>query len=152
MKALIVLMLFSFSVMALEQNETEFISCSLQGKSSAKVLLSINNVTKEISYIFKKSGKTELSVVFNNENKLKRLTDNKVGVTYYGFNRGKYSYVIDIINGAEQEEYSMSFDIKKNNKVIQSSDCLPGSFRIDNIKSNYITDVPYADDDDFIFP
>lgn len=33
--------------MALEQNETEFISCSLQGKSSVKVLLSINNVTDD---------------------------------------------------------------------------------------------------------
>lgn len=57
MKTLIVLMLFSFYVMALEQNETEFISCSLQGKSSAKVLFSINDVTKEISYNFKNQEK-----------------------------------------------------------------------------------------------
>lgn len=57
MKALIVLMLFSFSVMALDQNETELISCSLQGKSSAKVLFSINDVTKEISYNFKNQEK-----------------------------------------------------------------------------------------------
>jgi hypothetical protein len=137
---------------ASEQNVAKIIYCSLPGGLGREVSFSIDNVTKEINYIFKKAGKIELNVAFNEENKLKRLTDSKMGVTYYGFNRGKYSYVIDIINGDEKEEYTMSFDIKKNNKVIQSSDCLQGSFRSDSIKNNYIVDVPYVSDNDFIFP
>jgi hypothetical protein len=75
-----------------------------------------------------------------------------MGVTYYGFKRGAYSYIVDIINGAEQEEYTISFDIKKNNKVVQSDDCLHSSFRSTDITSKYISDVPYVDDDNFAFP
>lgn len=138
--------------MASEQNFTEMISCSLPGKVSREVLLSINDKTKEITYSFKKEGKVELSVLFNEENKLKRLTDSKMGVIYYGFNRGKYGYVIDVISGAEKEEYSMIFNIKKNKKIIQSTDCLQNSFRSDDIPNDYINDVPYVEDDNFIFP
>lgn len=145
------LLLFSVNSMASELSATEIISCSLPGKISREVLFSINNETQEVNYEFKKNGETELKVLFNERNKLKRLVDSKMGVTYYGFKRGQYSYVIDVINGAEKEEYTISFDVKKNNKIIQSSDCLPSSFRIDNIKSEFITDVPYVDDE-FIFP
>lgn len=145
------LLLFSVNSMASELSATEIISCSLPGKISREVLFSINNETQEVNYEFKKNGETELNVLFNERNKLKRLVDSKMGVTYYGFKRGQYSYVIDVINGAEKEEYTISFDVKKNNKIIQSSDCLPSSFRIDNIKSEFITDVPYVDDE-FIFP
>ncbi len=99
--------------MASEQNLTEMISCSLPGKVSREVLLSMNDKTKEITYSFKKEGKVELSVSFNEGNKLKRLTDRKMGVVYYGFNRGKYGYVINIISGAEKEEYSMTFMSKR---------------------------------------
>ncbi|EPG4928185.1 hypothetical protein NK303_005410, partial [Klebsiella pneumoniae] len=28
--------------------------------------------------------------------------DSKMGVTYYGFKRGEYSYVIDVIEGSEK--------------------------------------------------
>lgn len=145
-------LVLSAGAIASEQNMDKIIYCLLPGGVDREVLFSIDNVTKEINYAFKKAGKTELSVAFNEGNKLKRLTDSNVGVTYYGFKRGKYSYVIDIINGYEKEEYTMSFDIKKNNKVIHSSDCLPGSFRSDSIKNNYIVDVLYVDDNDFIFP
>ncbi|ECE6509939.1 hypothetical protein DQD06_22665 [Salmonella enterica subsp. houtenae] len=141
----------STNSMASGQNTTEIISCSLPGKLSRKVSLSINNETKVINYTFKKEGKVELAVLFNEGNRLRRLTDSKLGVTYYGFKRGEYSYVIDIINGTEGEEYKISFNVKKNNKVIQSQDCLPNSFRSDNITSEYITDIPYVDDD-FTFP
>lgn len=138
--------------MASGENSTEIISCALPGKLSRKVSLSIDNETKEINYSFEKDGKVELAVLFNEENKLKRLTDSKMGVTYFGFERGAYSYIIDIINGVEGEEYTISFDIKKNNKIIQSDDCLHNSFRSDNITSKYITDVLYVDDDNFVFP
>lgn len=145
------LLLFSVNSMASEPSATEIISCSLPGEISREVLFSINNETQEVNYEFKKNGETELNVLFDERNKLKRLVDSKMGVTYYGFKRGQYSYVIDVINGAEKEEYTMSFDVKKNNKIIKSSDCLPSSFRIDDIKSEFITDVPYVDDE-FIFP
>ena len=146
------LLVVSTNSMASGQNTTEIISCSLPGKLSRKVSLSINNETKTINYSFKKEGKLELAVLFNEGNRLRRFTDSKLGVVYYGFKLGGYSYVIYIINGTEGEEYAISFDIKKNNKVIQSHDCLPNSFRSDNITSEYITDIPYVDDDNFIFP
>lgn len=146
------LLVVSTNSMASGQNTTEIISCSLPGKLSRKVSFSINNETKSINYRFKKEGKLELTVLFNEGNRLRRLTDSKLGVTYYGFKRGGYSYVIDIINGTEGEEYAMSFDIKKNNKVIQSHDCLPNSFRSENITSEYIKDIPYVNDNNFTFP
>lgn len=65
---------------------------------------------------------------------------------------GAYSYIIDIINGVEKEEYTISFDIRKNNKVVQSDDCLHSSFRSADITSQYINDIPYVDDDNFVFP
>ncbi|WP_086873450.1 hypothetical protein [Kosakonia pseudosacchari] len=135
-----------------EQNVIKIITCLLPGEEGKQVTLSINNLTKEISYGFKRAGKTELKVVFNEENKLKRFTDSQMGVIYYGFRLGEYGYIIDIINGSEKNEYTISFDIKKNNKVIQSSDCLPNSFRSDNIRSDYIDDVPNMNDRFFVFP
>jgi len=158
MKAISVFLLGTlFSLMSLNSiasgsNSTEIISCKLPGDLSRKVSLSIDNETKEINYSFEKEGKVELAVLFNEENKLKRLTDSEMGVTYYGFKRGAYSYIIDIINGVEKEEYTISFDIRKNNKVVQSDDCLHSSFRSADITSQYITDVPYVDDDNFAFP
>jgi len=142
----------SASVIAGGQNVTEIIACSLPGEGGKKVSFFIDNVTKEINYGFKRNGEVELSVVFNEGNKLRRMIDSKMGVTYYGFKRGKYSYIIDIIDGSERNEYTMSFDIKKDEKIIQSSDCLPGSFRSDIIISEYIVDVPYMNEKDLIFP
>lgn len=46
----------------------------------------------------------------------------------------------------------MSFDIKKNGKIIQSSDCLPNSFRGDSIINDYIVDIPYVNEERFNFP
>lgn len=46
----------------------------------------------------------------------------------------------------------MTFDVKKNNKIILSNDCLQNSFRSDDVLNDYITDVPYVDGDNFIFP
>lgn len=131
---------------------TDIISCSLPGKLSRDIEFSMNNKTKEINYKFRRGGKTELNVIFNEGNKLKRLTDSKLGVTYYGFKQGQYSYVINVMNGAEKEEYTMTFDVKKNNKIIQSDYCIPPSFRFNNIKSEFIIDIPYVDFDELIFP
>jgi len=142
----------STGAMAAEQNVTKIIICSLPGEGGEEVSFSIDNVTKEINYGFKKNGITELSVIFNKKNKLSRFTDIKMGVTYYGFKRGEYSYVIDIVDGSEMNEYTMSFDVKKNGKVIQSRGCLPSSLRSDNIKSEYIVDISYINENGFIFP
>lgn len=140
----------TFSISS-EKNATEIISCSLPGKVSRKVLFYTND-KKEIIYLFKREGKVELRVLFNESNKLKRFSDDKIGVVYYGFNRGGYSYVIDVITGAEEEEYSVVFDVKKNNKILQSNDCLPGAFVSNDIPNEYITDVIYIDADGFNFP
>ena len=51
-----------------------------------------------------------------------------------------------------KNEYTMSFDIKKNGKIIQSSDCLPNSFRSDSIINDYIVDIPYVNEERFNFP
>ena len=117
-------------------------------KELRQVLFCQNDKTKEIDYYFKRSNKIELNVLFNGENKLKRLVDEHMGVTYIGFIRGVYSYTVDIIKGEEDNEYSMSFDVKKNKKVIQSDDCSPFYYY------NHIDDVPYNQKmgHDFIFP
>ena len=104
----------SAGAMATKQNVTNIITCSLPGEGAKEVLFFIDNITKEINYNFKRDGKVELNVIFNEENKLRRTKDNEMGITYYGFKRGKYSYVINVIDGAEKNEYTMSFDILKN--------------------------------------
>ncbi|WP_052246233.1 hypothetical protein [Leclercia adecarboxylata] len=137
--------------MAAEQNVTNIITCSLPGEGGKEVLFFIDNVAKEINYSFKRDGKTELSVIFNEGNKLRRVKDSKMGVTCYGFKRSKYNYIIDVIEGLKKNEYTMSFDIKKDEKINQSSDCLLGSFRSDSIISDHIVDVPYINEKKLIF-
>ena len=132
--------------------KTQFISCSLPGNNSRQAIFTLDNSSQKISYEFIRSGKVELKVLFNEQNNLLRLYDHNMGVLYYGFKKGQYSYVLMIINGVEKEEYSMSFDVKKNNKVIQSSDCLPSSFRSNDIKSRFIREVPSNGNEEFDFP
>lgn len=142
----------SAGAMATKQNVTNIITCSLPGEGAKEVLFFIDNIIKEINYNFKRDGKVELNVIFNEENKLRRTKDNEMGITYYGFKRGKYSYVINVIDGAEKNEYTMSFDILKNERIIQSRDCLPSSFRSDDIVSGYIVDIPYVNKHGYFFP
>lgn len=148
----VVLYLFPVGSFASEYIGTVILSCLLPGVTSRDISLSINSETKEIKYIIKRMGVIESISVFNEGNKLMRFTDSQMGITYYGFRLGEYGYIIDIINGSEKNEYTISFDIKKNNKLIQSSDCLPNSFRSDNIRSDYIDNVPNMNDKDFVFP
>lgn len=134
---------FSVSTLACEQNETELMSCSFQGDVSHKVSFCMDNETQKINYSFNKNGVDELQVLFDWGNMLKRTIDSKMNVTYYGFNRGKYGYILNIINGKEPNEYSMSFLVKKGKKVIQSNDCLNNSYKASDITSKYIKDVPF---------
>ncbi|MEW5291993.1 hypothetical protein ABW286_22920 [Erwinia papayae] len=144
---------FSISTMAGEQSEIELISCSLQGDVSRKISFYMNRETQKINYFFNKGGENELQVLFDKKNMLKRTTDRKMDVTYYGFNRGKYSYILNIINGKEVNEYSMSFLIKKGKKIIQSDDCLNSSYKASDITSKYIEDVPFNSvSSEFQFP
>lgn len=142
----------SAGAMATKQNVTNIITCSLPGEGVKEALFFIDNITKEINYNFKRDGKVELNVIFNEANKLRRTRDNEMGVTYYGFKRGKYSYVINVIDGSENNEYTMSFDILKNKRIIQSRDCLPSSFRSDDIVNDYIVDIPYVNKNGYFFP
>ncbi|EKS7192951.1 TPA: hypothetical protein ACNFPT_000965 [Enterobacter ludwigii] len=146
------LLFLSAGAMATKQNVTNIITCSLPGEGVKEALFFIDNVTKEINYNFKRDGKVELNVIFNEANKLRRTRDNEMGVTYYGFKRGKYIYVINVIDGSENNEYTMSFDILKNKRIIQSRDCLTGSFRSDDIVSDYIVDIPYVNKNGYFFP
>lgn len=144
---------FSVSIQACEQNETELMSCSFQRNVSRKVSFCMDNETQKINYSFNKNGVDELQVLFDGENMLKRTIDSKMDVTYYGFNRGKYGYILNIINGKESNEYSMSFLVKKGKKVIQSNDCLDNSYKANDITSKYIKDVPFKSaDGQFQFP
>ncbi|TPG55417.1 hypothetical protein [Ewingella americana] len=151
---LLIGMFFSINVLACEQDDTEIISCSLVGEASRNVSFCLNKKNQEINYYFKRAGKIELNVLFNIERKLKRLTDENMGVTYLGFSKGQFGYILSIINGAESEEYSMSFDIKKDNKIIQTTECSSNSYRSDNIVSKYIENIPYnsVKGNEFIFP
>lgn len=133
-------------------NTNEILSCSLPGKGSRQAVFTLNNDSQEINYEFIRSGKVELKVLFNEHNNLLRFYDHNMGVLYYGFKRGQYSYVLMVINGVEKEEYSMSFDVKKDNKVIQSSDCLPSSFRSNDVNSKFIRDVSSNGNEEFDFP
>jgi len=138
--------------MATKPNVTNIITCSLPGEGVKEVSFFVDNITKEINYNFKRDGTVELSVIFNEANKLRRTKDNEMGVTYYGFKRGKYSYVINVIDGFEKNEYTMSFVILKNERIIQSRDCLPSSFRSDDIVSDNIVDIPYVNKNGYFFP
>ncbi|HHL7196446.1 hypothetical protein [Klebsiella pneumoniae] len=147
----------SAAALAAEQNVTKIITCSLpgeggKGEGGKEASFFIDNITKGINYGFKRNGKTELKVVFNEGNKLRRTKDSKMGVTYYGFKRGEYSYVIDVIEGSEKMNTQCRLISKKNGKIIQSSDCLPNSFRSDSIINDYIVDIPYVNEERFNFP
>jgi len=146
------LLFLSSGAMATKPNVTNIITCSLPGEGVKEVSFFVDNITKEINYNFKRDGTVELSVIFNEANKLRRTKDNEMGVTYYGFKRGKYSYVINVIDGFEKNEYTMSFVILKNERIIQSRDCLPSSFRSDDIVSDNIVDIPYVNKNGYFFP
>jgi len=151
---LLIGMFFSLNALACEQDDMEIISCSLVGETPRNVSFCLNKKSQEINYYFKRAGKTELNVLFNSKRKLERLTDKAMGVTYLGFSQGQYGYMLSIINGTESEEYSMSFDIKKGNKTIQTTECSSNSYRSNNIISKYIDDIPYnpLKNEEFIFP
>jgi hypothetical protein len=131
---------------------TQFISCSLPGNNSRQALFTLDNSSQKISYEFIRNGKVELKVLFNEHNNLLRFYDHNMGVLYYGFKRGQYSYVFMVIKGVEKDEYSMSFDVKKDDKVIQSSDCLPSSFRSNDVNSKFIRNVSSNGNEEFDFP
>jgi hypothetical protein len=133
--------IFTSNVNACEIGETEVISCFLPGKIERQVSFCLNDTTQEVSYHFRKSGKTELSVAFDNGNKLSLLKDERLGITYIGFLRGRYGYIFNVITGSEKNEYSISFDIKKDGKVIQSNDCAPNSFIASHFSSKYMNDM-----------
>lgn len=105
--------IFSPNTIAAQPNMSEVITCFLSGAGKRVITFMINKENKEINYTFVKEGKAELKVNFDGNKKLKQLVDNEMQVTYYGFNRGKYSYVINVINGSEKEDYTMSFNVKK---------------------------------------
>ena len=62
----------SAAALAAEQNVTKIITCSLPGEGGKEASFFIDNITKGINYGFKRNGKTELKVVFNEGNKLRR--------------------------------------------------------------------------------
>lgn len=134
---------FCIRTLAGEQSEIELMSCSLPGDVNRKVSFYMDKETQKINYSFNKNGEDELQVLFDEKNMLKRTIDRKMNVTYYGFNRGEYGYILSIMDGKETNEHSMSFLIKKNKKIIQSNDCLNNSYKAMDITSKYIKDMPF---------
>lgn len=146
--------LISFNVLAApcEQGDVEIASCMLKGKVTRQISFCEDSETKNINYTFKRNGKVELNVLFNNKNKLQRWVDKATYTTYIGFSKGAYDYVL----GVPQEGPGVVafFDIKKNGENIQSSDCVENSFGDESIKSDNIIDVPdgVVRDSGFKFP
>lgn len=159
MKLYFLLVFFAFGIfcssgsLANEPDSLMIISCTLPGRELKEVSFFLDNNQKEIIYNFKRNGKSELNVIFNERSKLKRLIDKGMGAIYYGFVRGSYSYVINIINGDEGEGYNISFFIKKGSRIIQSNDCLSGYYRGNFINDKFILDVPIDNNRDEVrFP
>lgn len=131
--------------------ETLVASCHLPGKIKRTAAFCAND-NHEIRYFFKKADNIELEVRFDAKNKLKRWLDSGTYSTYFGFNRGAYSYVL--IVPEERCGVVAILDIKKNGEIISSKDCSSNSFGEKDIKSNSIEDVPdsLVRDNHFKFP
>lgn len=120
-----------------QPNETLIASCSLSGKISRLAAFCANENT--IRYSFSKGNTSELTVVFDSKNKLKRWVDSATYTTYLGFNRGVYSYVLRIPE--EKPGVVALLDVKKNGDIISTKRCSSNSFGEEDIKMNSIEDV-----------
>lgn len=98
-----------------------------------------NERNNTIKYTFSKGGGPELTVEFNFQNKLKRWVDLGTYTTYFGFDRGAYSYVLMV---PEEKTGAVAvLDIKKNGNVISTKRCESNSFGEKDIKMNSIEDM-----------
>ncbi|EPF6109374.1 hypothetical protein R2970_001854 [Enterobacter cloacae] len=121
-------------------DETLVASCELSGAEKKLAMFCANN-NNAVRYIFRNinNGNVELEFKFNAKNKLKRWLDLGTYTTYFGFNKGTYSYVLGV---PEEKPGVVAFlDVKKNGKTISSKECSSNSFGEKNIRNNSIEDV-----------
>jgi hypothetical protein len=115
-------------------------SCHFSGVSQRVATFCLNKKNSVIECTFQKNNKKELNVSFSLENKLKRWVDLGTNTTYFGFNKGGYSYILIIPE--EKPNVVALLDIKQNGIDISTNRCDSNSFGERNIKSNSIEDVP----------
>lgn len=136
-----------------DNDETLIALCELSGAEKKVAIFFANNENKS-RYLLKKvdTGAVELEVNFDVKNKLKRWLDLSTYTTYFGFNKGAYSYILGV---PEEKPGAVAFlDIKKNGKTISAKECSSNSFGEKNIKIDSIEDVLDSSirDNDFKFP
>jgi len=150
--SLICLMMVSYSHGDVcDFGETVVELCNLTGKINSTVVFCANG-DQEVRYLFKKNDSVELEVDFDATNKLKRWMDLGTYTTYFGFNKGGYSYVLGV---PEEKLGAVAFlDVKKNGKIISSKECSSNSFGEKNVQNKSIEDVldSSVKDNAFRFP
>ncbi|MCX0501614.1 hypothetical protein [Erwinia billingiae] len=119
--------------------ETLIASCILPGEREKKAEFCINKKTNSIYYAFKMGPDVQLKVDFTENRKLKRWVDKWTYTTYFGFNQGRYDYILGI---PEEKFEAVAFlKIKKDGKTLSAKSCRNNSFGEKGILSNKIEDV-----------
>jgi len=155
MKKIIFLLIFSPFIYSYANecnfDETLIASCNFSGETNRKAIFCEKN-GESTRYFFKKNDHIELEEKFYSTNKLKRWKDLGTYTTYFGFNKGAYSYILGV---PEERPGVVAFlDVRKNGKTISSKECDSNSFGNKDIKSKSIEDVPDSGirDNNFRFP
>ena len=115
--------------------------CSLPGKVERKALICYSQEKPtSLTYFFKRKDHVELEVNFSEKNKLKRWTDEATYTRYFGFHRGSYSYTIGV---PQETPGALAFlDIKKEDNLLSTTDCLSNSFGEKDVVHPYIENIP----------
>ncbi len=134
------LFIFSFHSCASECNFNETLLASCDFSKGGRIAVFCASTDKsESRYFLRNDGFIELEVKFNDENKLKRWLDLGTYTTYFGFNKGIYSYVLGVPE--ERPDVVALFYIKRNGRLISTKKCEFNSFGEKNFKNNSIDDV-----------
>ncbi|WP_139199074.1 hypothetical protein [Pseudomonas panipatensis] len=133
-------------------DEVVIASCQLDEVKHRVLSICYKNNGKNVFYRFGRKENVELFVSFSREKRISRWIDFGTYTTYFGFRRGRYSYVL----GIPEESYGARafVKIKKDEEKVMSRNCIANSFGEKLMRSPLIEDVEdeVVRRSDFIFP
>lgn len=131
------------------QDETLVAECHISGGAKSVAYICADNNGKSGRYIFVRNNKAELSVNFNEGNKLQRWLDKGTYTTYLGFSKGEYIYILGI--PSQNFRATAFLDIKKDKRYIAHKQCDANSFTDKEKKGAFISDLPEGEFFESIF-
>lgn len=133
-------------------DEVIIASCQLKEKRNKILSFCASADNKKVNYRFGLKENIELSAGFSSSDSLSRWVDAATYTVYFGFRRGKYSYVF----GVPQETLGAKafLDVAKGDRNIMSVECMDNSFGDKMLRSDVIQDLEdeLIRDSYFVFP